>query len=282
MSPTLQPLSWIDTRPLFRPLHEALIHQLEALNADDWETPTVAGVWRVRDVAAHLLDGDLRVLSALRDGHNAPPSEPLDTYDALVGFLDRLNAEWVTVAQRLSPRVLVDLLRVTGPEVARTFASLPPHAPAPFPVAWAGENTSETWMHVGREYTERWHHQMQIRYAVGAPGLLEPAWFVPLLDLSVRALPHAYRTVEAQPGTHIALEVTGPSGGTWSLICETSRWRIFQGHTATPNASIQLDPETAWRSLYHALPPEEAQARAHIEGPIELASPFFAARSVMV
>jgi hypothetical protein len=43
-------------------------------------------------------------------------------------------------------------------------------------------------METGREYTERWHHQMQIREAVGAPGLLERRWYQPVLDLSVRAV----------------------------------------------------------------------------------------------
>ena len=280
--PTLHPLGWTDTTSLFLPLHEALIRQLEGLHADDWETPTVAGDWRVRDVAAHLLDGDLRVLSFLRDGHSHPPTEPITGYRDLVGFLNQLNAEWVTACQRLSPRVLVEILKATGPEVASTFQALPPHDPAPFAVDWAGEATSENWMHIGREYTERWHHQMQIRDAVGAPGLLDKTWFAPLLDLSVRALPHAYRTVEAEVGTHITIEVSGESGGAWSLVREDASWRIFSGPAPAPNARIQLDPETAWRSLYHALPPDEAHARAHIDGDDALATPFFATRSVMV
>ena len=38
-----------------------------------------------------------------------------------------------------SPTLLVEFLTATGPELSKYFASLDPHAPAPFPVAWAGE-----------------------------------------------------------------------------------------------------------------------------------------------
>ncbi|MEO0556960.1 MAG: maleylpyruvate isomerase N-terminal domain-containing protein [Bacteroidota bacterium] len=282
LHPGLQPLHWLDTSDLFLPLHELLIHQLETLDESDWEQPTVAGDWRVRDVAAHLLDGDLRVLSFLRDGHNHPPTEPIRNYRELVGFLNRLNAEWVTASKRLSPHVLLDLLRVTGPDVARTFAALPPHDPAPFSVDWAGESASENWMHVGREYTERWHHQMQIRDAVGVPLLLDGKWLAPLLDLSMRALPHAYRQVDADAGVDVSFVVTGDHGGVWSLVRGESSWRLFVGQGPAPSATLRLDPDTVWRSFYHALTPSEARTRAHISGDDTLVAPFFAARSVMV
>jgi hypothetical protein len=69
----MEPLTPVDTRELFAPLHAELIGLLRGLSDADWERPTVAGAWRVRDVAAHLLDGDLRKLSAGRDGHQMPP-----------------------------------------------------------------------------------------------------------------------------------------------------------------------------------------------------------------
>lgn len=276
------PLAPLHTAHLFEPLHDALIQLLRGLTDDDWIRPTVAGQWRVRDVAAHLLDGQLRTLSALRDGHFAPPDGPLEGYDDLVRFLDRLNAGWIEASQRLSPRVIIELLAAVGPEVAATFSALPPHGPALFPVAWAGEDTSENWMHVGREYTEWWHHQMQIRDAVGAPGLFEPEWFQPLLDLSVRVLPHAYCDVEAKPGTSLVLEVDGPGGGTWSLVRDDATWAMHAGASPTPDATIVLDPDTAWKTLYHALDPNQARARARIEGEASLAAPFFRARSAMV
>ena len=57
---------------------------------------------------------------------------------------------------------------------------------------------------------------MQIRDAVGAePVLLAPRWMLPLLDLSVRALPVAYAAVDAPDGTIVAFEVSGETSGAW-------------------------------------------------------------------
>lgn len=278
----MQQLAPTYTADLLAPLHQELVRLLRGLEDDDWQQATVAGAWRVRDVAAHLLDGQLRTLSALRDDHVAAPDQPIDGYGDLVRFLDRLNDEWIVAARRLSPRVLTDLLAGVGPEAAKTLAALPPHEPARFAVAWAGERESENWMHVGREYTEWWHHQMQIRDAVGAPALFGERWLRPLLELSVRALPHAYRAIEAEPGTALVVQVEGPGGGTWSLVRKEPTWMLQTGGRQAPTASIRLDPDTAWKSLYHALDPAEARARAQVEGDERLAAPFFEARSAMV
>jgi len=159
-----------------------------------------------------------------------------------VRFLDELNAEWVGAARRLSPRLLVELLSFTGPKVCELVRALPPHEPSLFPVAWAGESESENWFDVGREYTERWHHQMQVREAVGAPGLMERRWFLPLLDLSLRALPHAYRGGEARQGTLLVLRVTGEAGGTWSLVREDAGLRLYRGVAPAPAVVVLAPP----------------------------------------
>jgi len=41
---------------------------LRGLSPADWNAPKLAGAWTVKDVAAHLLDGNLRTLAMLRDG----------------------------------------------------------------------------------------------------------------------------------------------------------------------------------------------------------------------
>lgn len=278
----MEPLTPIYTAELFSPLHQELLALLRGLAPEDWERPTIAGSWRVRDVAAHLLDVSLRKLSIQRDGHLPPPEEPIASYGDLVRFLNRLNADWVAASRRLSPRVLVDLLATTGPAVSQLMASLPPHEPATFSVAWAGESRSENWFDVGREYTEHWHHQMQIRDAVGAPLLLERRWLHPLLDLSVRALPRAYESVAADEGTAIVFEVTGADGDSWSLMRNAGGWNVFRGAAPDPATAVRVDPDTSWRLLYNALPPEAALKRVRIEGDARLAAPLLSTRSVMV
>jgi hypothetical protein len=267
---------------LFAPLHGELMVLLRGLTASDWERPTVAGAWRVRDVAAHLLDGDLRKLSAHRDGHLPKPDRPIDSYGDLVGWINDLNASGVAYGKRLSPRLLADLLAVTGSWVAELVESLDPHGPALFSVAWAGEAQSENWMDTGREYTERWHHQMQIQDAVGLAGLLDPRWLDPLLDFSVRALPHAYRDVEAPEGATLTLIVPGDPGWAWTLVRKNGRWELYRGETDRPATRVTVEPAAAWRLFYNALPPEAAREKVSIVGDESLAGPLLRTRSVMV
>lgn len=278
----------IHVAPLLRPLHHELLAVLRGLAADQWELPTVAGGWRVRDVAVHLLDGDLRRIAAGRDGHLLAPDAPIASDRDLARFVNELNATGVAWGRRLSPRLVTDLLAVTGPWVADLFERLRPHDRAMWPVSWAGEAESENWMDTGREYTERWHHQMQIRDAVGAaPVLLERRWLRPLLDLSVRALPHAYAATSAPPATIVAFEVAGeaadaPVVGTWSVVRERERWTLHDGVLGAPAATVRATPDAAWRLLYNALPEPARASGIRVTGDAGLAGVLLGARAVIV
>jgi hypothetical protein len=89
----MKSLTPLYTADLFPPLHAELITLLQGLTPEDWERPTVAGSWLVRDVVAHLLDVDLRKLSVNRDGHLVPPDEPIGGYGALPRAYESVNAE---------------------------------------------------------------------------------------------------------------------------------------------------------------------------------------------
>lgn len=267
------------TAHLFRPLLGELLTLLAGLSPDDWQKQTVAPAWRVRDVAAHLLDVKLRKVAVYRDRH-FPPVDPPVT-DAEVGQLvNGLNAVGVQYGQRLSPQQLIDLLAIAGGWAADVIDTLPPHDRAIFPVSWAGESESENWMDTGREYTEWWHHQMQIRDAVGAAKiLLQPQWMTPLLDMSVRALPYAYRSVDAAVGATVTLNVVGQTEGSWTLFRGTPSWRIMTGAVEQPSAMVSIAADDAWRLLYNA--PVEG-SRITVTGDAALAAPLSRARSVML
>jgi len=121
----MKPLAPTLTAHLFEPLNAELLVLLRGLEPEDWQRPTSAGEWRVRNVVAHLLDGSLRRLSISRDGHGLPPDRRIAGYDDLLRFLNDLNAEWVRALRRVSPALLVDLLAsvaVAGHErLARPF-----------------------------------------------------------------------------------------------------------------------------------------------------------------
>ena len=282
----LAPLPPLDTAPLFPDLHAELVALLRGLEPEDWERPTVAGAWRVRDVAAHLLDGALRKLAAHRDGHALSADGPVATYDDVVALIQRLNAGGVAFGTRLSPRLLTDLLEVTGRWMSTFVASLDPDAPALFAVAWAGEAESDNRFDTAREYTERWHHQMQIRAALGDRGrpavLLAPKYLGPLLETAVRVLPHAYRAVPAPEGTSVVLRLASGTPLAWTLAREGGRWRLYRGETARPAARVTAEPDVLWRLFFNALPASEAPQALAVDGSQELVAPLLHARSVRV
>jgi uncharacterized protein (TIGR03083 family) len=276
----VEPLSQIQTEALFPPLHAELIRLLRSLEPGDWDRQTLAPRWRVRDVVGHLLDVDLRKLSFGRDGHQLS-AEPA-AFRSIVDLINAMNANGVQYAGQLSPRVMTDLLELTGTWVSEYVASLPSHGKARFSVAWAGEEQSENWMDTGREYTERWHHQMQIRDAIGVPGLLERRWFYPVLDLSVRAFLRTYEGVPATAGTAAVFEVDGDDAFAWSVVRDQNGWTVMRGRAPNAAATLRTDADTAWKLLYNALSREAARERVVMSGDRALAEPMLSTRSVMV
>ena len=198
----LEPLHPIDTRHLFRPVSSGLVTLLRALPAAHWDLPTIAGQWLVRDIVAHLLDSTLRRLAFHRDRMTPPPPpRAIGSERDFVRFIDDLNAQWVASAKRLSPRVLTDLYERASGELADWVESLPLDAPALFPVSWAGEDASAGWFDIGREFTEVWHHQAQIRMAVGADGLPDPRFLAAVLASPFAACRTRSATSRASPAT---------------------------------------------------------------------------------
>lgn len=273
----------LDTRPLFRPVSIRLVTLLRGLPPESWDLPTVAGAWVVRDIVAHLLDSTLRRLSFHRDGMTPPPPPgAIGSERDFVDFINTLNAQWITSAKRLSPRVLTDLYERASGEAADWFESLPLEAPALFPVSWAGEHASDGWFDVGREFTELWHHQEQIRMAVGADDLADPRYLSAVIDIAIRGLPHAFRDMTAEPGQTVAIDINGVSGGQWTLAREKERWTLWRGTPPAATTRIQLKDAAAWKLLFNALSEDDAARAVHIDGRTDLAGPLFRARSVIV
>src|SRR6476620_8619060 len=177
-------------------LDEQLIMLLQSLSAEEWQAQTVAELWTVKDVAAHLLDGNIRILSMLRDGYFGERPNA-SSYKELVQFLNGLNADWVKAMKRVSPQMLMLLHQVTGPMFCQYYASLNPADISPFAVSWLGEKESTNHTHIAREYTEKWLHQQQIRDAVGKPGLMTKGFFYPFISTFMLGLPYTYRSVIA-------------------------------------------------------------------------------------
>ena len=279
----MEPLPITDTRALFRPVSSELVALLRRLPADAWQRPTIAGSWVVRDILAHLVDLTFRRLSFHRDGMPPPPpSRPITSEKDFIDFINGLNRDFVDATRRFSPRVLTDLFEKGSADLADFFEQLPLEAPALFPVSWAGEQTSEGWFDVGREFTELWHHQAQIHLAVGAPTLAAPRYLRATLEIALRGLPHAYRDLQAAAGTSVVVALHGPAGGIWTLVREADRWAILSGCPGKADAAVRISDQNAWRLLFNALSPAQASSAIEVEGNASLVQPLLDARSVIV
>lgn len=275
----MKPPEPIIVTDLFPEVHASLLDLLAGLSAEDWDKPTACARWSVKDIATHLLGGQLGLLSRKRDGY-AYSGRPIKDWDELVTLINNLNDVWVTAASRLSPRVLCDLLKLSGEQVCDYFNTLDPHAIGG-PVDWAGPEPAPVWLDLAREYTEWWHHQQQIRDAVGKPGLKEPQFFKPVLDAFVRALPHTYRNVDAKGGTLVALTISGDSGGRWILRRENGAWQLNIDATQKADAETIITQEIAWRLFCKGITKDGALASAILSGDLALASPALEMISVI-
>lgn len=273
----------IDTRPLFRPLDQQLLQVLESLSPEDWDKPTSAKLWNVKDLVTHLLDGNLRALSIQRDKYfgETPPANP--DYKSMVAWLNELNHSWVSATKRLSPDVLILLHKSTGDQVSSYYASLELNDPAIFPVDWTGESESLNWMHLAREYTEKWHHQKQIRNAVGVEGLMESRFFEPFMSTYMMGLPNTFRDVKATPSTVVKILVKSDDVYSWNLMRTPNKWVLSknENHESNCEASIEIPAEIAWKLFSKNLRPAQVRPSVSIKGNAMLGEKVLEMVSVM-
>jgi uncharacterized protein (TIGR03083 family) len=270
---TVNPLPPIDVRDRFAGERAALLDLLASLSAAEWAAPTVCAGWSVKDVALHLLGDDVGRLAAGRDNSPNPAfwiDPELDPWTGLVAAIDRQNELWVETTRRLSPRLVIDLLRLTGEQTEDYFRQLDVEA-VRGAVDWAGPDPAPVWLDLAREYTERWVHQQHIRDAVARPGLKEPEWLHPVLATFVYGLLRSLAGIEAGEGTVARLTITGEAGGDWVAVRRDGGWHLGTDYAGVAAATVALDQETAWRLFTKGISKDEARARAMTTGDPALA-----------
>jgi hypothetical protein len=271
----------LNTLPLIPKLDALLIDLLQSLSPEEWQAQTVAKLWTVKDVAAHLIDTTLRNISTSRDGFFGEKAENIHFYADLVAFLNNLNMSWTNTAKRISPQLLITLLQQYCKEYDAHLQTLDPFAPAIFSVAWAGQETSPNWFHIAREYTEKFLHQQQIRDAVGKQALFTKELFGPFIDTFMYALPHTYRNVDAAIGTTVQVIITTEIGGEWIICKQAQGWQFVSSISTEPNGSLSIDPNTAWKLFSKSMQPADALPLVELAGDKTLAANALQMVSVM-
>jgi len=265
MSAECEPLQPIFTAQLFPKLEAKLIELLRGLAPEDWEKQTLAPRWKVKDVAAHLLDTQIRKLAAARHGYKAENSKKLSPAK-LVSLINTLNAEGVRQYRQLHPEELISRMEAASRESAEYHKALDPFATAMFPVSWAGEEQSTNWFDTAREFTERWHHQQQIRLAVNKPGIMTREFYFPVVDCFLRGLAHAYRSVAAKSGSLAQFNISGECGGSWHLYRNGEAWTLIASPAGEKISVTTIPQEIAWRIFTKGIAYEEARIQVQVTG----------------
>lgn len=267
--PGHQSLPALDVRPFFHEVRASLLGLLVQLTPHEWDAPTAAGSWRVRDVVAHLLGDDVGRLSRSRDAYPGPgpeAGEPLPT------FLNRFNEEWVGATTRASPTVLQELLTATSHSI-HTFWGQKDLTRLGEAVSWAGPGPAPVWLDCARDFTEDWVHQEQIREAVGRTRPHDPTVLRAVIDTFMYAMPLTLNTHAGHARDGDTLEVRFADDGAriWSWCRERRQWQST--HSADdPTATIVSDSATWWRLCVRMLDPQEARSRMHVIGDARLAA----------
>ena len=271
------------TNNLFRPLAVELIDFARELPQEAWSIPTCYPNWKVHDIFVHLFQTGAGRLSAHRDGYQKDTGlRKVQDYEALSERIDSRNSEWTQMMANLSPKLLVRLLEVTELELADFFESLGHDGVAPIGVSWAGQMESPLWFDTAREFTERWHHQQQIREAVGAESVSAPRYLKAVISTLIRAAPYWYRVKQSPEGTTVLIQIEGNSGGEWTLSFHGGEWHMGNGPVSSPTAVVYMSEDTAWRFLTRSINPTQAESRMKFSGDENLARHFLTVVAIMM
>ncbi len=251
------------TAPLFPRLYAAHVEMLERLTPEQWDLPTVCEGWSVKDVALHLLGGDIGWLSGGRDGFHEKAA--INGWDDLIAFINMRNEVWVRATRRMSARLLTEFVPLLGGMLVEYIDTLDPFASGPA-INWAGDAPAPMWMQIGRELTERWTHHQQICDAVGMTSLKDAEMVHAVLSMFVRALPRTYRKTNAPDGTALRLLITGEGGGGWSLLREGGRWVLYRNVEAAATSTVTMTTETAWRLFTKGISSEQGRQETSFAG----------------
>jgi hypothetical protein len=238
----------IDTLTLFPELTSELISLLKSLSIEEWSSPTPIQGRTVKDLVSHLIDGSLRRLSIQRDKYESNSAKvDIKSYSDLVNYIQTMNKDWMHATERLSPAILLDLLEYSESKLYDFFKTIDPEGKAIFPVQWAGEEESQNWFDIAREYTEKWHHQMQIRIALNRPLLMDVKYTQPLYDTFMLGLPHLYRDMTDFPLREtIQITITGKLNKNWILVRQTDKWVLMNDLAHEAKTKVVFSEDDAW------------------------------------
>ena len=230
--------------PTVRPLCGDLAALLRALPDEDWDRPTLAGAWRVRDVVAHLLDTALRRLSLDRDGRVPPPAaRAIENDRDLVAFITELNAIWIRASQPLSARVLTDLYALAGEQLSDFMETVNLDHPARFPVSWAGPAgpARGSISDANSRRSGITAHKFETRSA--PVPLPKRTGCGPCSPSRCMRFPMPTETCAGSLVNRSRSRLRGGASGSWTLTARESGWEMDEGGRVDADAKVAMSDD---------------------------------------
>ena len=173
----------------------------------EWDRPTPAPGWSVKDQVSHLAFFDEQAALAVADP-DAFQASLVDIATDIQGFMDR----GLLYGRKLDPIGMLDWWRTARRDMLDAFAKLEPGTRVP----WFGPPMSPA-SFISARLMETWAHGQDVADALDVDRVptvrLEHVAFI-----GVRARPFSYVTNNmAQPPEPVYVELTGPSGETWAF-----------------------------------------------------------------
>jgi uncharacterized protein (TIGR03083 family) len=238
-----------DFAPLLRIERTRLSDLLRSLSPSDWGRPSPCPGWSVLGLASHLLGGDLSLLAWQRDDHHGTPPPDGVGEEGFISWLNELQMEWVQAARRLSPRLVIELLDWTGPQLVEMLGAQDASALIAN-VSWASTGRVPAWLDHARELSERWIHRQQILHAVGSPSDLRQDLAEPVLDGLRWAYPFRLEPHTRPAGATVEISVTRPEvESRWDLVSDGAAWHFRPMAGDRLVAQLRMTSEQAWRLL---------------------------------
>jgi uncharacterized protein (TIGR03084 family) len=185
--------------------HDDLRAILEGIAPDDWERPTPAAGWTIRDQLSHLayFDGAARLSIVDPDAFRAARAEA-------VADIERFVAATLAYGRGIPGTELLD--RFTGER--RTLVEAARSAPQGLRVPWYGPDMAVA-SSITARIMETWAHAQDVADALGVERA-PTARIRHVCDIGLRARPFSYRNRGLEPpDTPLRVELVAPDGSVW-------------------------------------------------------------------
>ena len=222
----------------------ALLGVLSNIGAEDWQRVTICDPWTVHDVAAHLVEGELRFGRL---------------YRGEIDSLDADNQEGVERWAKVDAETVRYSLWHHGQATQRVIDSRPEQS-------WSREVTHGGWpidLHraLRMHFFELAVHAHDITTALGAPTIWDSR-AAPLVEYCLELAPLALALLPPAG----ALELDVADVGIRTLDGSGRDWALAEERSAAPTSVWHTDPETLVLAVTGRLDLGEAIARSKVEG----------------